>query len=152
MTSNIKTILAISIILNFLLIGLLVGSLSTRYMYKWGMRHYYPETVDNLSTEKQKMVYDKMDELYREKRTHWKKIKKTKSELIDIIRAPKFNEAQYDQKVNELHSQYREMAVNLAQSIKELAKSFNPEERVVLSEFLNKRHRRDMHAKCDTDE
>ena len=93
-----------------------------------------------------------MDELYKEKRAHWKKIKETKSELIDIIKAPEFNEAQYDRKVNELHGLYREMAVSLAQSIKELAKSFNPEERAVLSQFLNKRHKRGMHTKCEEDD
>lgn len=147
MTSNIKIILAVSIILNFLFIGLLVGSFSTRYMYKWGMKNYYPETVENLPEYKQELVYEKMDELYRQKSEHWKKIRKTKSELINIIKAPVFNEALYDQKVNELHSLYRDMAVSLAQSIKELARGFTPEERAVLSEFLNKRHRRDINRK-----
>ncbi len=151
MTSNIKIVLAISIILNFLFIGLLVGSFSTRYMYKWGMKHYYPEMSENLSEEKQELVYGKMDELYKKKGEYRERIRKTRSELINIIKAPEFNEALYDNKVNELHGLYREMAVNLAQSIKELARGFTPEERAVLSQFLNKRHSKEMQRKFDGD-
>ena len=149
MTSNIKIILTVSVILNFLLVGLVVGSFSTRYMYKWGMKNYYPETVENLPEDKQQLVYKKMDLLYSQKKEYWKKIRKTKSELIDIIKAPVFNEVLYDQKVNELHNLYREMAISLAQSIKELARSFTPQERVILSEFLNKRHKRYDHGRND---
>lgn len=149
MTSNIKIILAVSIILNFLLIGLILGSFSTRFMHKWGTKDYYPQMVEKLPEDKQELVYQKMDKLYRQKKEHWKKIQKTKSELRDIIKAPEFSETLYDQKINELHGLYRDMAVNLAQSIKELARDFTPEERAVLSEFLNKRHGRDMHRKYE---
>jgi uncharacterized membrane protein len=152
MSSKIKLILAVSIVLNFLFIGLIVGSYSTRYMYKWGMRHYSPEIIENLPKDKQDLVISKMEQLYKVKRENWKKIRKTKSELISIIKAPEFNENLYDQKVNELHSLYREMAVSLAQSIKDLAREFNPEERAVLSQFLNKRHRKGMHRRFYTDD
>lgn len=150
MNSKVKIIVAVSIILNFLFIGIILGSFSTRYVYKWGMRQHYPEIVENLPADKQELVYNEMDKLHKEKRDHWKKIRKTRSELINIIKAPEFNEDLYDKKVDELHNLYREMAVNLAQSIKELARDFTPEERAVLSQFLNKRHRKEFHRRFET--
>lgn len=142
MSSKIKFILIISIILNFLLAGLLLGKCSKSYMHGYDKHQSFSEFADKLPPEKRDMVMKRMDEVRKEKGEIKDQIEQVKKELRDIIAAPQFDEQLYDRKVNEMHELYRSKAKKIASVIKEMAKTFTPEEREMLTEFLeNRKHR-----------
>lgn len=151
MSSKIKFILIISIILNFLFAGLLIGHYSKSYMHGYDKHQSFSEFADKLPPEKKEIVMKRMEEVREEKREIKKQIEQVKQELRDIISAPQFDEQLYDQKVNEMHELYRSKAKKIAAVIKEMAKNFTPEEREMLTEFLeNRKHRyKKMHDKYD---
>ncbi|MGH7884899.1 MAG: periplasmic heavy metal sensor [Thermodesulfobacteriota bacterium] len=141
MNKKIKFLLIISIILNFLFGGLLIGDISKSYINKQSMKSHFEEITKNLPPEKQKNILKKIQKL---KSDHWKnkdEIFRKRMEIAEVLKAAEFNEALYDKKVTEMHDLYREKAKNLAESIKELATQFSPEERAVLAEMFEKKHK-----------
>lgn len=149
MSSKIKFILIISLILNFLFAGLLIGHYSRSYLYQHEKDRRFSEFAEKLPAEKKDMVTNRMNAIREENREIRKQIKKVKEELRDIIAAPEFDEQLYDSKVSQMHELYRTKAKNIAAVIKDMAKSFTPEEREMLSDFLEKRKHR--HKKMHKD-
>lgn len=139
MSSKIKFIFIVSLILNFLFAGLLIGHYSKSHLHKHGKNAKFSEFAEKLPDEKREFVLDRMNTIHEENRELKDRIREVKEELRDIIRSPEFNEQLYDQKVSEMHELYRTKAKNIAAVIKEMANSFTTEERVMLSDYLEKR-------------
>jgi len=142
MSSTIKLILILSIILNFLFAGLIIGNYSKSYVKRWDREHSFRKFAGKLPSERRDMVMKEMTGIRDENKGIRTQINKVKDELIDIIEAPKFDAALYDRKVNEMHELYRKKAENIATAIKQMAVSFTPEERKMLGDFLEKRHQK----------
>lgn len=142
MSSKIKFIFIVSLILNFLFAGLLIGHYSKSYMNKHGKDAKFTEFAEKLPDEKREFVLDRMSTIREENRELKDRIREVKEELRDIIRTHEFNEQLYDQKVSEMHELYRTKAKNIAAVIKEMAKNFTTEERAMLSDYLEKRKHR----------
>ncbi|MGI9533653.1 MAG: periplasmic heavy metal sensor [Thermodesulfobacteriota bacterium] len=141
MSSRVKIILTISVILNFFFIGLIVGHYSGKYyMYK-NFRYFGTEIGERLSPENERMLKQTMRNLHKETRDSRKKIKKSRKELSRIITAPTFDEKKYDETVLKLHNLHTQMALKLSEATKKLAKEFNQEERKVIAEILKRGHR-----------
>lgn len=142
MSSKIKFIFIVSLILNFLFAGLLIGHYSKSHMHKYGKDAKFTEFAGKLPEEKRELVLDRMSTIREENRKLKDRIREVKEELREIIRSPEFNEQLYDQKVSEMHELYRTKAKNIAAVIKEMANSFSAEERAMLSDYLeNRKHR-----------
>lgn len=142
MSSKIKFIFIVSLILNFLFAGLLIGHYSKSHLYKYGKNAKFSEFAEKLPDEKREFVLDRMNTIHEENSELKDRIREVKEELRDIISSPEFNEQLYDQKVSEMHELYRTKAKNIAAVIKEMANSFTTEERAMLSDYLeNRKHR-----------
>lgn len=142
MSKKIKFLLTISIILNFLFVGLLIGSYSKFFFHHWGMKHHFSEVAEKLPPEKQELVKKKMNELRNTHKEKKREIRKTRKEIAEILKAPEFNQQLYDQKISEMHNLYRGKAVYMAETIKELAVQLTPEERKALADMIEKKHKR----------
>ena len=140
MNSTIKLILIISIILNFLFAGLVIGNYSGSYVKRWDRENSFRKFARELPADRREMVIKKMGEIRDENIQIRKQIDEVKEQLIDIIESPRFDAALYDRKVNEMHELYRKKARNIATAIKDMAEDFTPEEREKLGDFLEKRH------------
>ncbi len=150
MSKKLKIIFFISIVINVLLIGVMIGHFSTRYFTKQYFKRHFTEIAAGLPPEKQKMLMDAKMELHKESRATKRKIHKIRKEIGQILSAPRFDEQLFDKKVTELHDLHGEMAKGLAEVTKNLAQKFTPEERRVLAEILKKRpHRRPSHDRFD---
>lgn len=139
MSSKIKLVLIISLILNFLLAGLLIGQYSRGFLHDHGKGMKFSEFVANLPEDKRKFVEEKMNSVREENRIIKEQIRSVKEELREIIAAPEFDEQLYDENLNEMHDLYRTKAKNIADAIKYMAKNMSPEERKQLSEYFEKR-------------
>lgn len=139
MSNKIKILLAVSVLLNFLLVGISIGHMGKHRMYKRGIKHNFTEYSD-LSPEKQNLIMDQMSELRKQNRPVRKEINKVRNDIADILQSPEFDENLYNQKVDELHELHGKMAKSLAESVKELANQLSPEEREFLSQMLRKKH------------
>ncbi len=139
MSKTLKIILVLSILLNVLFAGVIIGHVSTK-AYKYGGRHHgFWKAMAGLPEDKKELLKDKMQEMRREGKATRKAIHDKRAELIGVLTAPEFDETLFDQKVEELHEIHGQMAKNLAEATKELAKKFNQEERKALGVLL-KRH------------
>jgi uncharacterized membrane protein len=143
MSKKLKILLFISIILNVLLIGVMIGHISTRFLVKKHFKGHFPEISRELPAEKQEMLADAMMKLHRQSSGTKRKIHRVRKEIVEILTAPEFDEQLYDKKVAELHNLHGEMAMGLSEVTKKLAVKFTPSERRVLAEILRRKpHRR----------
>lgn len=150
MSKRLKIILFISIIVNVLLIGVVIGHFSTRFLVKKHFKNHFPEISTELPAEKQEMLMDAMMKLHKESRGIKRKIHRVRKEIVKVLTAPEFDEQLYDKKVQELHNLHGEMAKGLSEVTKKLAVKFTASERRVLAEIIKRRpHRRRSHDRYD---
>jgi len=150
MSKRLKIILFISIIVNVMLIGVVIGHFSTRFLAKKHFKDHFPEISTELPAEKQEMLMDAMMKLHKESRSTKRKIRRVRKQIVEILTAPEFDEKLYDEKVEELHNLHGEMAKGLSEVTKKLAFKFTPSERRVLAEVLKRKpHRRRPHDRPD---
>lgn len=142
MNNKIKIALTVSIILNFLFAGLLIGNVSKSFLHDKSDHSSFMEMTEKLPPEKQKLFMERIETLKEEHKKVKQDIRNTKKEIADILRAPGFDEQLYEMKISEMHNLYRGKAKNMANTIKELAVQFTPEEREVLAEMLEKKHKK----------
>lgn len=145
MNTKIKLLLTLSIILNFLFVGLLIGNASKNLIHEKDDKNHFLEITKKLPPEKQKLVMEKFDALKSERDETKAQIYKTRMEIAEILKAPEFDQKLYDKKISKMHRLYRGKAKKLANTIKELAIQFTPEERAVLAEMLEKKHKSKWH-------
>lgn len=140
MNKKIKLLLTLSIILNFLFVGLLIGNASKDLIHEKDEKKHFLEITKKLPADKKKLVNQKFMELKSEHAKTKEEIYTTRMEIVEILKAPEFDEKLYDRKIRKMHRLYRGKAKKLAKTIKEFAADFTPEERAVLAEMLEKKH------------
>lgn len=145
MNRKIKFLLIISIILNFLFAGLLIGNTSKKIIHDKDHKNHFLEITKKLPPEKQDLVMKRFHNLKNEHEKTKDEIYKTRTEIAEILKAPEFDQKLYDRKISKMHRLYRGKAKKLAKTIKELAVDFTPEERAVLAEMLEKKHKSKWH-------
>lgn len=142
MNDKIKLVLTVSVILNFLMIGLLIGDISKSLFLKEDKYDHFKEMTEKLPDDKMQMVMERIKSMKEDHKMVKEEILNTKKQIADILRAPEFNEEMYDKKILEMHNLYRGKARNMANTIKELARELTPEEREVLAQMIEKRHKK----------
>lgn len=150
MNNKIKIALTVSVILNFLLAGLLIGNVSKTLFHDKDKYDHFKEMTEKLPGDKQQMVMGRIKSMKEDHKVVKEEIHKTKKEIADILRAPEFDEEMYDKKILEMHNLYRGKARNMANTIKELARDLTPGEREVLAEMIEKKHKK--HWRSDKNE
>lgn len=149
MVSKVKIFLGISVALNLLFLGVLLG------FFAKGCRRHGPPNLPpralqgQLSPEHEKLFLEAMKSLHENNRDTEERIESTRSEILDILTAPQFNASAYQEKTNQLHELHGKMKSQMTQVVLELAAKLSPEERQALAGFLEKgppsqegRHRR----------
>ena len=139
MSKKIKIILTVSVVLNVLLIGVLVGMSADEYKDHRNKRAEFRSAVDKLPPEKSKLVKKTMRGLHKETRKTRNELKKTRKKINKIISAPEFDESAYDVEIENLKRLQSEIMTKFGQVTKELAAQLGQEERKVIAELLKKR-------------
>jgi uncharacterized membrane protein len=136
MGKPIKILIISSLILNVLLIGIIIGSMSDRLFRKDFPRRPPPGLRMNLSPDKEKLFSDMMEKVFRQNDDVRKQTDEARERLLSVLSAPQFDEGAYHAEVTKLDRLRDLMMKRLAEATKELAKQFNQEERKALAEHL----------------
>ncbi len=133
-----KTLIVVSLLLNVLLIGIIVGHVSHRFGGKHFFRRYGSELTVKLPADKEKLFFETMKQVHMENKDIRKQIRETREKAISILTAPEFDETAYQIEAEKLHELRGRMMQQLAAATKELATHFNQEERKALAKHLRR--------------
>ena len=136
MSKTIRILIIGSLILNVLLIGIIVGSMSNRLFKEDFPRRHPPPLTVNLPPDKEKLFSDTMEKAFRENDHIRKQMDEARERLLSILSASEFDEAAYQVETAKLERLRSVMMQRFADATKELAKKFNQEERKTLAEHL----------------
>ena len=145
MSNRIKAVLTVSLVLNVLFIGILIGFFSGDFKEHRKMRADMHRSIDNLPEEKAKLVKKTMRNLHKDTKETRKQVRKTRKNINQIISATEFDVSAYDAEIKKLQDLHAEIMDKLGNSTKELAVQLEQDERKVIAELLEKRtfkHRR----------
>jgi len=145
MSNKIKIFLTVSIILNVLLVGVLIGMSADDIKEHRKMRADMHRSINTLPEEKAKLVKQTMRGLHKETRKTRKQVRNTREKINEIISAPEFDVSGYDAEINSLKELQAQIMDKFSEATKELALQLEQDERKVVAELLKKRtfkHRR----------
>ncbi|MBI3631113.1 MAG: periplasmic heavy metal sensor [Candidatus Sungbacteria bacterium] len=141
MKFRIGTVLAISIVLNLLLAGALMGHVSYHYI---APKQLHAANAFDLQSHLAKLPGDKQA-LYTNIMGQAKKhmdderaaIDAMKKQALDILKTEPFNEAAYLQQTQTIYERLKQMKLHVAQSVADLSKQLTAEERAVLADIIS---------------
>ncbi len=146
MNKKMKIILSLSILLNLLLIGGVVGGFSKMHFdrgFKSGrIEQRLSELVEVLPAAKSKEFEQRIAELLSLKQTDKATMKVARNNIMQIFEQEPFDKLLYQQSVqslNQLHQQQMQMRVSL---MADIAQYLSPKERKQLSRLIMRRGRR----------
>ena len=139
MSRNIKILLTVSIVLNVLLLGILIGLFSDDFRDHKKMRADMHRSIDKLPKDKAKLVNKAMRSLHKETRKTRKQVKKTRNNINEILSAPVFDENAYNTEIENLQKLQSEIMEKFSSVTKDLALQLEQDERKVIAELLKKR-------------
>ena len=144
MSKRIKIIFIVSILLNVLFIGIMIGHFSKRAAMRETMKADMKETIAHLPEEKQELILSAMKKLRGNTRGTKVKADRARKELVETLTAPQFDPERFDNEVEEMHELFGVLTRSMASTVVELAKQLNREEREALAAFIEKArsHRR----------
>jgi uncharacterized membrane protein len=138
MSKGLKIFLAVSVLLNVLLVGILIGNLSHTIFWRMekGRRAFH--FMKELPPEKRDKVKEMIRDLKKESRETRKKIRQKRDEVIDVFSAPEFDPALFDRKVAELHALMGELTEEIAEETKKIASDLSREERKAVADIIRR--------------
>ena len=125
-----------SLLLNALLIGTLIGSMSDRLFRKEFPLRKPPEFGIKLPADKEKVFSDAMAKVFQQNEEMRKQIDDARERVLSVLSAPEFDQAAYRVETARLEKLRSAMMQRFADATEEIAKQFNQEERKVLAEHL----------------
>ena len=138
MSKGLKIFLAVSVLLNVLLIGVLIGTFSHTMMWRMEKGKHAYKFLRDLPPEKRDLVLQTMKNMKKQSRETRKKIKRAREEVIDAFAAPEFDAARFDRSVAAMHAIMGQMTDNIAEETKKIALELTPEERKALANTMKK--------------
>jgi len=139
MSKTVKILLALSIILNVLFVGVAIGMYSHGFKMKVSTRQDLEEVIKNFPPDKQALVTESIKSLREKTKATKKEIRAKRKEVVEVLSAPEFDPALYDTKVDELHSLMDELGNEFAATARDLALNLDQDERKALAEVIMKR-------------
>jgi uncharacterized membrane protein len=136
MGKRIKILISISLLLNVLLIGIVIGNISHRLFREDFPPRHPLELTGKLSPDKEKLFLDMRERVDQENRKVRQQIDEARERVLSILGAPDFDENAYQAEAAKLDKLHGLMMQRFADATKELAKKFNRAERKVLAEYL----------------
>jgi uncharacterized membrane protein len=138
MTKTVKLAFLVSLVLNLLLLGVILGQVPrgleatpTRQQRMEEALKKVPEPTQSRFREKFAQIRASSDPLRQQ-------IDEARAETLRLLSAEPFDEAAYDRQVSKIEELRGEMFKRMGQSMKQTAKELSPEERRMLAELLRR--------------
>jgi uncharacterized membrane protein len=136
MSKRVKIILAMSLLLNFLLVGFIAGNAVQRIGDRLAVRQQVLDLTVELSADKRKILLSTMMKLHADSKDILQDIIDTREKVLAAIAADEFNETSFQSHVEKLHHLRKIMKQRLADAAASLARKFDKKERKVLAKFF----------------
>jgi uncharacterized membrane protein len=146
MNKKLKIILTVSIVLNVLLIGAVIGGVSKAHTdrgYKsQRMEQKLAEILNVLPESKSEEFKQRIDNLMQSKRADRKKIRTARKNIMEVFEQEEFDSGRYQQVVKELNFIHQQRMTQRTSLMMEMAEYLSPEERKQLARLMFKRGQR----------
>jgi uncharacterized membrane protein len=136
MSKKVKILVVASVVLNVLLAGVIIGHMTQ--MGRWSKGKDDLALAARLSPEKSKLFTEVMGGARSECKQIRRQIRETRAQTLSILTASEFDEQSFQREVDKLHQLRGQVTGRIAEATLVLARQFNPEERQLLGEYLER--------------
>lgn len=131
MSQSIKVIFAISIAINILLLGMIIGYLSKQnFDHRPGC-----QVVDRFSPVSKK-IFESKNEIFKYDREFRDQVEQASDEAFKVLVAEEFNRERYHQKLEVLRTLHRNKMNSFVLDVEDMAMQMPQEDRMILAKYL----------------
>lgn len=138
MSKTLKGVFLVSLLVNILLVGVLLGELPHRAERCEVRQDKKEKTLAQLPEPAQTRVREEMERLRKDNEPIRERIRAAREEAIRILTAEPFDSVAYDRQVTQISELRGQIAKHMAEGIKEIAKDLPPEQRGILAGMLRR--------------
>lgn len=128
----------VSIILNVLLIGILLGQTPRRFDRSAMRQQRMDQVLKDMPDAAQSRLRERFQQLRTAADPLFAQIRKIEDEAVQLLGKDPFDESAYDRQVGKITEQRVEMTKKLSQAVKDASKELTPEERRRFAELLRR--------------
>ncbi len=136
MKKSIKAMLVVSILLNLLFAGLILGHMGKSFLR--GGKTPYQEMVAKLPADKQKIYKDAVAHAEQDNAELHEQFDDIRKKSAAILKAPDFDRESYIKQITKLHELRGKIMYNTANAVADIAGKFSPDERATLADIFRK--------------
>lgn len=136
MSKQVKVLLVVSVVLNVLLAGVIIGN-TMHQLGRWAFRDDRALAA-KLPPEKYKLFTEVMGGARSECKQIRKQIRETRAQTLGILTAQDFDEQSFQREVARLRDLRGQVSDRMAGATLQLARQFDPEERRLLGRYLER--------------
>jgi len=138
MNTKLKSAFIMSIILNVLLLGILVGTLSPGFGRESSRRERLTAEIEKLPEPARSRFRDKMAQLRAADDPLREQMRQARNQAIDLLVAEPLDEAAYDKQLIQISQLRGQISQRVADDLKELVRGLPPEQRAAVGEVLKR--------------
>jgi uncharacterized membrane protein len=138
MSKTVKLVFLVSLVLNVLLLGVLLGRLPRELEPGSGRQQRMERVLKDLPEPTQTRLREKLTRLRAAGGPLRDQIRTTREETLRILSADPFDEAAYDLQVSKIDDLQLQMFQKMGRVVKEIAKELPPEERRLFAQSLRR--------------
>jgi uncharacterized membrane protein len=136
MTRKLRVAFLLSVIVNVLLAGVILGALPHRFIGGPPSRERFRTDIDNLPEPARSRFREKIDEFRNDPSR--RQMTDARNEAIRLLVAEPFDEAAYDRQINNISELRRQMTKRMADDMKAVVKGLPAEQRNAIAEIVKR--------------
>lgn len=138
MKRSFKLAFLVSIVLNMLFAGVLLGELPNRFERRPSRQERIEQALKKVPEPAQTRVREKLQEIRTTADPLRQQINAARDAALGILNAEAFDEAAYDRQVNEINDLQQQMFQTMARVVKRIASELSPDDRHAFAEVLRR--------------
>jgi len=138
MNRTARIVFVISIILNVLMLGVIVGQSPSRFTPGAMRQQRLDQVLKNLPEAEQNRLRERFQRLRTAADPLFGQIRQAEDQAVDLLGAETFDQAAYDRQVSKINEMRQNMTNELAQVVKEATKDLSASERRHFADLLRR--------------
>jgi len=137
MTRQFKLVLVVSLALNVMFAGMILGHMSHHMLWSHGPRHFSAEQLAHLPEDKRKLFEDAVHQAAADMESRRAELADARKDAERLMNAEPFNEEAFLTKMDQVNDLQAQIRRHITQAIANTAKQFTPEERAVIADIVS---------------
>ena len=138
MNRTARTVFVISIILNVLMLGVILGQSPRRFTLSPMRQQRLEQALKNLPEAEQNRLRERFQKLRAAADPLFGQIRQAEDQAVDLLGRETFDETAYDSQVNKINEMRQSMTKQLAQVVKDATKDLSAAERRHFADLLRR--------------